>query len=223
MPPHSQRSAGALWLAAGLLYLTAEAIAAGAFPGYSYAHNYISDLGVPYPGEMAGRPLRSALAWVMNWGGFILDGTCYGLATVIAARASPKTRAASLFLALGLSHAIGTILVGTIHSGNREVVDGTHFYHVMGAAMAILGGNAALLAAASLARDWGLPKAWAILARSLGGIGFIALGLLETSGHAALPEGLLERISVYTITAWEILTGMALLAVSGGRGRLPPV
>ena len=40
--------AGTLWLFAGILYLTCEAIAAASFSGYSYAYNYISDLGVPY-------------------------------------------------------------------------------------------------------------------------------------------------------------------------------
>ena len=49
------RLAGALWLLAGVMYLACESIAAAAFPGYSYARNYISDLGVPYDGLINGR------------------------------------------------------------------------------------------------------------------------------------------------------------------------
>ena len=38
---------GALWTVAGVGWLVGEAVSASAFPGYSYATNYISDLGVP--------------------------------------------------------------------------------------------------------------------------------------------------------------------------------
>src|SRR6202020_3547923 len=52
-------SAGVAWLSAGLAYLTLEGIAAAAFrPHYSYAHNFISDLGIP--------SASSPLAWLMN-------------------------------------------------------------------------------------------------------------------------------------------------------------
>ena len=215
MQHQAQTSAGLLWLCAGLAFLTAEAITAHAFPGYSYAHNYISDLGVPYAGEISGRALRSTLAPLMNWGGFILDGTLYAAAAIIAAKASPKNRLTALFLVLALAHSLGTILVGTIHSGNRELADGTHQYHMLGAGLAIIGGNAALFAAAGMTRQWGLPIAYATACRALGVVGFVGLALLETTGHA-LPEGLLERVSVYAITSWEILTGITLLCAAKG-------
>ena len=56
------RLAGALWLLAGIAYLTSETAAAAAFAGYSYAYDYVSDLGVPYVVVVAGRVLRSPLA-----------------------------------------------------------------------------------------------------------------------------------------------------------------
>ena len=62
-------SAAVAWLSAGLAYLTLEAVAAAAFrPHYSYARNFISDLGVP--GD------HSPLAWLMNLG-FCLQGSLF--------------------------------------------------------------------------------------------------------------------------------------------------
>ena len=199
------RLAGALWLLAGLLYLVSETIAAAAFDHYSYAHNYISDLGVPYPltdGTV------SSLAWVMNFGGFILDGILYGTAAVIAFRQMPAFGRG--FLTFAAIHSIGTILVGTVHSGPRELAAGIHHFHVIGAAMAIVGGNAVSIAASRADGS----TLYSRISLGLGLFGLISLAMLETNrvlGTAILPDGLFERGSVYPITAWEILTGTMLL------------
>lgn len=206
------RLAGALWLTAGLCYLASETVAAAAFPGYSYAAHYISDLGVPY--AMPGG--HSALAWVMNFGGFILDGMLYAAAALIAFAAIRRhSPAAPAFLVLALLHAIGTVLVGTVHSGPREIAAGIHHYHVIGAAMAIIGGNAASIAASNLRPGFGLPAGYRRLCLALGAFGLACLAMLEmnrVAGTALLPDGVFERGSVYAITAWEIVTGLALLA-----------
>ena len=200
--------AGTLWLLAGLLYLTSEAIAASAFAGYSYAKDYISDLGVPY--TLADGTV-SPLAWLMNFGGFILDALLYGAAAVVAVSARrPRHRAVMAFLVLAMIHTAGSILVGTVHSGPREIAAGTHHIHVIGAAMAIIGGNAASIVASRLAA----PGAYRRTSLTLGLFGLASLVTLEInrlSGTPILPEGLLERGSVYTITGWEILTGLTLL------------
>lgn len=200
--------AGALWLLAGLLYLTSEAIAASAFAGYSYANDYISDLGVPYP---LANGTVSPLAWVMNFGGFMLDALLYGTAAVIAVSARrPPHRAVTAFLVPAMIHSAGSILVGAVHSGPREIAAGTHDIHVIGAAMAIIGGNAASIAASRLAA----PAAYRRTSLALGLFGLASLAMLEINRLSVtpiLPDGLLERGSVYAITGWEILTGLALL------------
>ncbi len=213
----SLRLAGALWLLAGLTYLASEAIAASGFPGYSYARNYISDLGVPYGGMIHGRALHSARAWVMNFGGFALDGTLFAAATVAGFHAlREKGSTAVLCAILGIVHALGTIMVGIVHGGPREIADGTHQLHVIGAAMAILGGNAALIVAARVAGRCGAPTVYRITCVVLGLLGLASLALLET--HALpLPDGLLERGSVYPITIWEIVTGIAIPVLARGR------
>jgi hypothetical membrane protein len=59
-------------MSGALVYLIFEAIAVKAFrPHYSYAHNLISDLGMP--------SRASALAWLMNTA-FCLQGSCFSLA-----------------------------------------------------------------------------------------------------------------------------------------------
>jgi hypothetical membrane protein len=199
-PAAGVKLAGTLWLIAGATYLAAEAIAAAAYPGYSYARNYISDLGIPYP--VAGA--HSALAWVMNFGGFILDGVLYGAAALIAFRSG----ASRAFLLLALLHAVGTIVVGAAHSGPREVASGMHHLHVLGAAMAIIGGNAASIVAGGFG-----PPAYRSISLGLGLFGLLSLVMLEANrmlGMAILPDAVFERGSVYAITAWEILTGVML-------------
>jgi hypothetical membrane protein len=211
------RLAGLLWLLAGLTYLASEAIAAAAFPGYSYAHNYISDLGVPYEGMIHGRALRSSRAFVMNFGGFVLDGALFAAATGVALRAfRDRGEAVAICAVLGIVHALGTILVGIVHGGDREMAAGIHHIHVIGAAMAIIGGNAALIAAAFASRRCGAPAVYRRVSVALGVSGFVSLALLQ-SGTTSLPEGLLERGSVYPITIWEIVTGIAILAAVRNR------
>jgi len=212
------RLAGALWLLAGIAYLVSEAIAAAAFPGYSYAHNYISDLGVPYDCIIDGREIHSPMAAVMNIGGFILDGVLSAGATIAAMFAmGARLRAGTWFLVFAIVHSLGSILVGTVHSGAREVAAGLEQFHVIGAAMAIIGGNCAVIAAASLSRGLGASPVYRIASRGLGICGLLCLALLEAcgaTGLAIIPDGILERGSVYAITIWKVLTGLTILVAS---------
>ncbi|MEO6716228.1 MAG: DUF998 domain-containing protein [Novosphingobium sp.] len=211
------RLAGSLWLLAGICYLAAEAIAAAAFPGYSYARNYISDLGVPFDGFINGREIHSPMAPVINFGGFILDGLLSAAATVAAIAAiGVKRSSGTLFAGFALVHSTGSILVGTFHSGAHEAARGLAQFHVIGAAMAIIGGNCASIAAASLSRQFGAPPGYRMASRWLGICGLLGLALLEAgraSGLAIAPDGVLERGSVYAITLWKILTGLTIVAI----------
>ena len=213
MQDRNSRLAGALWLLAGLFYLAAETVAAGAFPGYSYCANYVSDLGVPYPGVAEGRMLASGLAWVMNLG-LITDGVLFALAGRIACAADLSRTSVRAFLILAAAHGLGTVLVGMVHAGPREVMDGTHALHVLGAALAIIGGNLALMAATGCSGAWGLPKVHRAASLVLGLMGLAGLALLEwgdLTGRPLLATGTAERLSIYPITAWEIGTGLMLL------------
>jgi hypothetical membrane protein len=185
-------SAAVAWLSAGIAYLTLEAVAAAAFrPHYSYAHNFISDLGVP--GD------HSPLAWLMNLG-FCVQGTLF---LVSAALTAP--REARLFLSLVTANAIGNVLIAIFHSGPSP----TAWVHAIGAVLAIVGGNAAILAGSRIASGWHRKVSVA-----LGAFGLLSflLFVVELKASSALPLGAWERCSVYSITAWQLLTAAWLLS-----------
>jgi hypothetical membrane protein len=181
---HSNRAAVA-WLSAGLSYLALEAVAAEAFQSsYSYARNFISDLGVP---------VHSPCAWLMNTA-FVVQGTLFLTGAIL-------TRGARLFLAFAGANAAGNVLIALFHSGSAT--------HAVGAVLAIVGGNAAILAGSTII---GGRHRWVSLV--LGGFGLLSFVVfvfaLQNPGLG--PLGVWERCSVYSITAWELFTGVWVLS-----------
>lgn len=129
----------------GLGYLIFEAIAAAGFrPNYSYAHDFISNLGVTSPGMFQGRMINSPLAYLIN-AAFNVQGTLFLAGAFLIVRAF-ETRKAALFLTPAATNAVGNFLVATVHSGPIAQANGTSWVHAGGALLAILGGNAAILA-----------------------------------------------------------------------------
>jgi hypothetical membrane protein len=208
-----------LWIAAGAIYLVAEAVAAAAFRGYSYANNYISDLGVPDVGIFQGRTLDSPLHTVMNTG-FVLQGTLFLAAMilvipVLAARRNTK----GALVVLASLHALGIVLVGCVHGSEQTVQSGLAAFHFVGAALAIVCGNLAAIAAGIASRDTGLPRPFRICSILIGVVGLLSLTLLQTHdaiGLSAIPDGVWERLAVYTIVVWEVTAGIVLVT---GRAR----
>ena len=206
------RTAGAFWVAAALVYLAGEAVTAAAFPGYSYATNYISDLGVPEVGEYQGRFIDSPLSLVMNIA-FVASGALFFAAAILAFRAT-ATGPRKTFLVLSGIYGIGIAVVGLIHGSQASADSGLGAFHVIGAAMAIIGGNLVAITASVASRR---PNAgYSRVALALGVVGLVALVMLQVDSRSAdvtiLPDGIWERIAVYTVTAWQLLTGIQLLA-----------
>lgn len=220
-----RRAAGAAWLAAPTLYLGAEWIAAGRFsPRYSYARDFISDLGAP-----GCHLARGGVTWcsplhaVMNVG-FIGAGLLFVVAVaLIFPLLVSRTRYA--FATAGAAHGVGLAMVGVFHGAGAGRVDGLSAYHVTGAALAIGGGNLAIFLCPAPG-DLGAPAAIRGLSRlgPIVGIAAAVILILAKSRHAALPpgDGGWERLSVYTIVAWEAVIGVWLLARAGAeRAGLP--
>ena len=161
--------------------MTLEAVAAAAFrPRYSYARNVISDLGVP---------AQSHLAWLMNLG-FCVQGTLFLVGAVVFG-------AGRAFVALVAANAVGNVLIAVFHSGTST--------HAVGAVLAIVGGNAAILAA---------PIAHRKVSVALGAFGLLSfvVFVITLKASSGLPLGITERCSVYSITAWQLLTAGWLLS-----------
>jgi hypothetical membrane protein len=192
-----------LWFVAAVGYLLLEALAAAGFePAYSYANNYVSDLGVQ------GQPIDSPRAHLMR-AAFFLQGILFLLGAFLMVRASDSLRS-RLFLGLVAANAVGNIVVGTVHSGR---------VHVVGAALAIVGGNAAILVGAALVQTAGAHRWYRGVSKFLAALGILCLVMLRidsvTQTVNMLPNGAWERGSIYSIIAWQLLTA----AVVGAAGR----
>ncbi|WP_197374851.1 DUF998 domain-containing protein [Mycolicibacterium baixiangningiae] len=185
------RAAASAWILGAAAYLTAEALAAAFRPTYSYAHDYISDLGVP------GQPLAA----LMNVA-FAAQGCLFLLGAVLAA----GRRHHRPLLAFAAANAVGNLLVATVHAGDGAL-------HLVGAALAIVGGNAAAIAGASLH-----PGARCrLVSRLLGVAGLVSLAALVVqawAGIEVLPAPVWERASVYPILAWQLFAATAMLRAS---------
>lgn len=206
-------SAAAVWIAAGLGYILLEAIAAAGFRHhYSYAHNLISDLGVTSRGMFQGRTIDSPLAYLMNTA-FYLQGSLFLVGALLMVRAFENRRGA-LFLTLAATNAVGNFLVATVHSGPIAQADGTTWVHDTGALLAIVGGNAAILAGSSIVRNVSAPwyRGVSVGLAVLGLLSFMLLVIgLKIAAINVLPPAVCERCSVYSIIAWQMFTAAHLL------------
>ncbi len=203
-------SAAVVWISGPLAYLILEAVAATAFrPHYSYAHNVISDLGVT-------SRFDSPLAWLMNTA-FCLQGTLFLVGAILIVRAF-ETRKAGLFLALAAANAIGNILIAAFHSGPAAQADGTAWVHAVGALLAIVGGNTAILAGFSVIHSVSDSRRYRRVSVALAALGLLSFTMFVIESKATavhlLPPAVWERCSVYSIIAWQMLTAIRLLTRS---------
>ena len=167
---------------------------------YSYAADYISELGVPG---------ATPLAVVMNLG-FWLQGILFLIGAVLAIRAS-ATGSRRLFIVLVATSALGDVLVATFHgdalaAGNNNAAA----LHWFGSLMAILGGNAAIIAGSSVVAGLVKVRWYRPVSIFLAVVGILSLLFV---GHAVgqLNPGLWERGAVYSIFMWQILSAALLI------------
>ncbi|MGI4857096.1 MAG: DUF998 domain-containing protein [Janthinobacterium lividum] len=213
---------GLAFLLAGVQYLLAETLAASAWvsPRYSYARNYISDLGVASCGQLYhGRLICSPWHALMN-AAFIVEGALFLLACLCFVRVVPRPWRA-VVVALGLAHGVGMWLVGIFPGSPAALINGTLAYHVGGATAAIAIGNIATIVAGWIAYRMGVRTWLAAVSALLGAFG-LASAVLLLSAASAVPAGWVERGAVYTIMAWEILLGMSVVRNALRSGRQAP-
>ena len=190
--------------------MVTEAITASAWktPAYSYASNWISDLGAPDCSTFQGRVVCSPLHDVMTTG-FIVQGMLFLLASILLLRLfSGAARSVSLMLAL--IYGIGIILVGSFHGSTTATANGTVTFHYLGAFMAIVGGNFAAIVTGFQRHRLDTPRWYGSMSIVLGFLG-IACGVVLVTTIGRIPSGIPERASVYTILLWQLLTGTVLL------------
>jgi hypothetical membrane protein len=209
-------ASGILWIAGGIWYLLCESIAAFGFLGYSYQRNYISDLGVPGAAILHGQHVNSQLADVMN-AGFVGEGLAFVVAATLLYSASSALRNRGSFIVVSLVHGIGITLAGLVHGSDPTFISRFGVFHVIGAFMAIIGGNVVLLLLGRRVMQQLVSTATRKIIAMLGVLGLISLLLLVLrSMHLPLffDTGFWERGSVYSIIIGEVLAGSALILAS---------
>ena len=195
----------ALWISAAVIFLGFEAIAAAAIPDYSYTAKYISVLGVP---EWSPR------ATLMNWG-FYVQGVLFLAGAVIAVRVIRGRWTGAVFLLLAATNTVGNFLVGFVHGFSPLWNDGYEWLHGFGAFLAIGGGNAAIAVGAVVVGRAVSVRWYRPIGVMIGVAGLVFAAMLHTYANWAVDFshiGLVERACVYTIMAWQIFTGLVLLA-----------
>jgi hypothetical membrane protein len=195
-----RRLGGVAFLVAGLQLVVVEAIAASAWhtPPYSYATNYISDLGVSgCPTAYGGRTICSPLASAMN-AAFVTEGVLFVLAAILLVR-TVASAWRWVFLALAVLHGVGSVLIGIFPETS------TSGLHVPGATLAIAGGDLAVVAAGLVLRRHPIGR----VVVAVGLVGLAGAVLLETSSIA--PDGVLERVGVYAVTVFDVIIGVTAL------------
>jgi len=196
------------WIGAAVGFLVLEAVAAAAVaPGYDYAENYISALGVP---------ARSPLAAAMNTA-FYAQGILFLVGSFLVVRGSAAAHS-GLFLALVATNTVGNIAVATVHAGSAPSASGSAWLHGLGAVLALVAGNAAIVAGSSrLAQSVGVRwyRAVSIGLAALGCLALVMLlrALVIPASNASL-RGLWERTSAYSTLIWQTLSAVLLITAS---------
>ena len=204
------RVAAVLWIVATIGYLVAEKVAASNIKGhYSYVHHYISVLGVPEWGRFA---------YLMN-GAFYLQGVLMFIGAVLVVRA--VGRRGLTFLIFTAVTAIGFFLVATVHGGSPLAAGDGMQWHQAGALLAFIGGNAAIIAGSSTVARVVDAKYWyrgvSLLLAAAGFAAFLTLANYNIWGYKYGPIGIVERVPVYTILAWQVFSAIVLLTRLEGR------
>lgn len=188
--------AGYVLVIGSLYYIIAEAVCAAFFNDSifnTYIFHTISELGIPNA--------NSPLFWLMN-SAFIL----IGLALIFGNFYKFKDyiiKNKTVFYILTLVCSLGVIIVGLIHGGNPFTLG----YHMLGAMMAILGGNVLLVI---ISRSMEEFEMFQKITLALGIFGLIVFWIMFFSMQSIYMP-VYERLSVYTLIIWSFLAGTFLI------------
>jgi hypothetical membrane protein len=220
------RAGGIALVIAPLAYLVAETIAALAWtnPRYDYVYNFVSDLGVPGPRQVAFKQtIDSPLAAVMN-AGFITYGVLAVLAAALLLRLSAGLRP-RLLAVLALLVGAGLTLVAVVPGSQHSVDTGWIVLHLIGAALAIVVGNLASILVGAFRGHLDMPGSTAAAVAALGIAGLVSYGIFMTlvSSGATADLGLFERLSIYPIAVAHLALGVGVIVRPAPDPRAPTV
>jgi Protein of unknown function (DUF998) len=217
--------AGAMTLVlAPFVYAVAEMITALAWtdPRYDYIYNFVSDLGVPGPRQVAFKQtINSPLAVVMN-AGFISYAVLAVLAAALLLRlaAGPRPK---LLGVLTLMFAAGLSLVAVVHGSQHSVDTGLIIFHAVGAMLAIICGNVISILIGAFRHHLHMSGRLAAATIAFGILGLLSYATFLTLYYSGATAnlGLFERLAIYPTAATHLTVGIAAL-VTWSRTPTPP-
>lgn len=223
-PLHLTLAASLHVFAVAVWFLLESASAYRFYPNYYWAHNAISDLGIPYDFEddkHGNRISRSQHSSLMNTN-FRIIAVMYAVGQIVMlygakeelpdARTEPWRYVREIRVALSLIFMSGLFTAGCVHAGPQENADGQIIIHLTGAMLAIFAGNlnSILCAVISCPLKTSMGKQYQVISFALGVLGVVG-GLCTQIASAYGYTGISERLSVYCILAWGLVTGLAIL------------
>ena len=209
-----------LMISGAVIFWIAEAIAIHGWtvPPYSLRFNVLSDLGNPVPHDhVFGHAVNSPWYFMMNLG-FVAQGILYAAAVLLLSqyfKGWPKLgiRVFSLLEALGLT------IAAIFHQQSTNSVE--MGVHIVGAGLILMGAFAVMLIGA-FGGQVGAPRAYRILSVVMGIIIFLSFSSFITAPRlaVAIGAGVVERVSMWGVLVWQLITGGMLLFATGRRGEL---
>lgn len=208
-PTASRLAAASLLISPPLFWIIENYVTRGYKPSYSYIANFTSDLAVPYPFKERthNRPAHSTRAGVMKRN-FQIKSVLFLIGHWALLYATGRrdwiTFARAVFAGL---YSGGILLVAAVPGGSKEHENGTVVWHSLGAMTGFSCGNiSAILAGVA---D-GNPT-YARTAKVMGTLGLVNMVMFVIFGKTRF-RGAWQRSCLFTIQAWELVTGWAVLA-----------
>ena len=184
-------------------YFVAQVVVAAAWPnGYSWQHNYISDLGSTICGQYSGRAVCSPDHALMN-SSFILLGVTMALGSLLIYQEFREHRASRLGFGLMALGGLGSAMVGLFP---ENVVPALH---ATGAVLALLIGNISLVVLAYALQR--VPLVFSCYTAVSGVCSIVMFALFILNIHLGLGQGTLERLVSYPQTLWLVGFGLYMM------------
>ncbi|KAF1820605.1 uncharacterized protein K489DRAFT_37350 [Dissoconium aciculare CBS 342.82] len=183
----------------------------GYYPSYSYIGNFTSDLAVPYPfaERPHGRKVNSTRASFMKYA-FYAKAIIFAVGNLAFLRATTPSEKTGSALVIGrgvaaLTYSAGMLMFATVPGGPREHEDKSVFWHSIGGAMSMIGGNLSSILLARAETDPNLRRYFTIVGSS----GLFNIIIFILNGRTKV-KGLWQRGTIYTVQAFEIATACLL-------------
>lgn len=200
-----------LWLLCAQFFV-AELITASSWPfPYSWANNYISDLGALHCAVAGNGPGQAANPVCSPWHGlinlsFVLQGALAAVGVIMNRRLLAAGLPRTLVVAVFVFSGIGYAGIGLVPNDVNLPV------HFTAAAIAFFGAATAMILLGMLLLLQDAPgKAASLFTVACGILAFVATILFASNITLTLGIGGMERVAFYPFSIWLILAGMKIL------------